>query len=93
MPSVCQVVLPTIAEYSDKTPHLSHWGEGCRRRGEGVFSIEEKHKKGHYNLQTSLVKWVGQENAKPSETLFVTTDRFNSSDPTATSMFQILSTC
>ena len=32
---------------------LSHWGEGCRRRGEGVASIEEKHKNCHCNLQTS----------------------------------------
>ena len=50
--------LPMIAEYSDKTPHarpLSHWGEGCRRRGEGLVSIEEKHRKCHYNLQPSII--------------------------------------
>jgi hypothetical protein len=33
---------------------LSHWGEGCRRRGEGLVSVEERHKQCHYNLQTSI---------------------------------------
>jgi hypothetical protein len=58
-----------IAEYSDKIFHpdpLSDWlplgrlGRGVpkrrrsRRRGEGIGLIEEKHKKCHYNLQTSI---------------------------------------
>jgi hypothetical protein len=51
------VILPMIAEYSDKTPHprspLS-LGRGVTKAGEGLVSIEEKHKKCHYNLQPSI---------------------------------------
>ena len=42
-----------IPEYSDKTltlGPLSRWGEGCQKRGEGLVSSEEKHKKCHYNM-------------------------------------------
>jgi hypothetical protein len=56
-PSTKGPTLPMIVEYSDKplTPGPSPIGErGAEGGVRGLVSIEENHKKCHYNLQTSI---------------------------------------